>query len=116
MNESESGGQGSLKRERAVALQYTEHDAVPRIVSSGAGEVARAIVALARSSGVPIRQDPRLVEMLAQIPVGSSISPETYRLVAEILSFLYYADQSFREKNPVVGSIIERRAELAPLE
>jgi len=106
MSENEGSGHGSSGRERAVALQYSEHDAVPRIVSSGAGEVARAIVALAQSSGVPVREDPRLVELLAQIPVGASISPESYRLVAELISFLYFADHGFREKHPELGPIV----------
>jgi flagellar biosynthesis protein len=89
-----------------VALQYGEHDAVPRIVSSGAGDVARAIIELARASGVPLRHDPELAEMLSQIPVGSNITPETYRLVAEVISFLYHVDGEFRAKHPRIGAVI----------
>lgn len=110
MSEDSGAKQSPSGRERAVALQYTELDAVPRIVSSGAGEVARAIIALARSSGVPVREDPRLVELLAQIPVGASITPDTYRLVAEIISFLYHVDQGFRDKHPSLGAVVGRQA------
>ena len=113
MNENERGGHG---RERAVALQYGEHDAVPRILSSGAGEVARAIIELARTSGVPLRRDPQLVEMLSNIPVGANITPETYRLVAEIISFLYLADGDFRAKHPRIGAVIGAPARPLPRE
>jgi flagellar biosynthesis protein len=103
MSAADATGRG---RERAVALQYGENDAVPRIVSSGAGELARAIIELARESGVPLRRDPTLADMLAQIPVGSRISPETYRLVAEVITFLYHVDGEFRAKHTHVGRLL----------
>lgn len=102
--------QGS-PREQAVALQYSENDAIPRIISSGAGEVARTIIRLARESGVPVRRDAELVRLLDGLPGGAAIPPETFRLVAEVLAFLYKADAAFREKHPhlkpVLGDPIE---------
>ena len=93
-------------REKAVALQYAETDSVPRIVSSGVGEVAKTIIELAKSHGVPVRRDAELVEMLSGLPAGAAVSPESYRLVAEILVFLYAADVRFREKHGHVKSTL----------
>ncbi len=90
----------SANRSQAVALQYSQQDQLPRIVAHGAGEIARQIIELAKQHNIPIRQNEDLVEMLAKLDVGACISPESYRLVAEIVSFLYHTDKEWREKRP----------------
>jgi flagellar biosynthesis protein len=61
----------------------------PTVSASGQGEVARRIIALAQEHGVPIRQDPDMVTLLAQLDVGQIIPPELYAVVAEVLAFVY---------------------------
>jgi flagellar biosynthesis protein len=61
----------------------------PIVSASGQGEVAKRIIALAKENGVPIRHDPDLVTLLAQLEVGQIIPPELYAVVAEILAFVY---------------------------
>ena len=85
------------KRKHAVALQYSEGDHAPRIVASGAGEIARRILELAEKNNVPIRNDDTLTDLLAKLDVGFEIPPETYRAVAEILAFLYRTDSEWRK-------------------
>jgi flagellar biosynthesis protein len=77
-------------RTQAVALTYdsTEMPA-PTVSAAGQGEVAERIIALANEHGIPIRQDPDLVALLAQLDVGQIIPPELYAVVAEVLAFVY---------------------------
>lgn len=88
----------TFKRKQAVALRYADTDRAPRVVATGAGELAKRILELAKEHGVPVRQDDTLVEILAKIEVGHEIPPETYRAVAEILAFLFRTDIAWRRK------------------
>ncbi|MDN5326541.1 MAG: flagellar biosynthesis protein [Moorella sp. (in: firmicutes)] len=80
---------------KAVALRYnSEEDKAPRVVASGRGAIAGKIITAAREAGVPIHRDTHLAEMLAGIDIGSEIPVELYQMVAEILAFIYFLDQS----------------------
>lgn len=93
-------------REKAVALQYQDIDDLPRVVASGAGEVARQILEIAEHFGVPVQQDQVLAEMLSKLNAGAVISPESYRLVAEVICFLYYADQQWAKQHPGLAQVL----------
>jgi flagellar biosynthesis protein len=80
------------KRPRATALRYVEGSEAPEVVATGAGEVARRIVEAAEAAGVPVRQDPALVEALSKLDVGRTIPPELYVAVAEALVWAYRLD------------------------
>lgn len=82
------------QRPRAVALAYdAERDDAPRVVASGAGLTAEAIVALAQQHGVPIRHDPALVTALASLEVDALIPPQLYAVVAEVLAYVFRVRQ-----------------------
>lgn len=72
----------------AVALRY-HGDGAPVVTAKGDGELARQILELAREHHIPMRNDPRLVELLAQVPVGDEIPRELYVAVAQVLVFVY---------------------------
>lgn len=75
---------------RAVALRYAPgEDDAPRVAAKGRGHVAEKILELARRYGVPIRQDPNLVQVLSRLDLEQEIPPSVYRAVAEILAFVY---------------------------
>lgn len=75
---------------RAIALRYDpEAERAPVVSAAGRGEVAERILALAREQGVPIREDPDLVALLAQLDVGQVIPAELYPVIAEVLAFVY---------------------------
>jgi flagellar biosynthesis protein len=77
-------------RRRAAALRYEpERDRAPRLVARGDGHVASRIVEIAREHGIPIHEDRALVDLLARLDVGTEIPPELYRVVAEIIAFVY---------------------------
>lgn len=84
-------------RKKAVALRYdAERAAAPIIVGKGRGLVAERIIALAREHGITVHEDADLVEVLSRLNLYEAIPPETYVVVAEILAFIYRANQSFK--------------------
>ena len=90
--------ESKYKRKKAIALRYSKDERAPKVVASGAGEIARRIIELANQNNVPIRKDDSLTDILSQLDVGYEIPPETYQAVAEILAFLYRADEEWRRE------------------
>jgi len=79
-------------RKKAAALSYDrDRDAAPRVVAKGSGFTAEKILQLATEHHIPIKEDPRLIEVLSQLDLYQEIPPELYRAVAEILAFVYRA-------------------------
>lgn len=89
-------------QDKAVALRYDkEKDRAPRVVAKGEGLVAQKIREIAEESGIPIREDDDLVELLAKIDIDREIPVELYGAIAEILSWIYRAnDEMKREMMP----------------
>jgi flagellar biosynthesis protein len=78
------------KQKKAVALQYKPgQDTAPRVTAKGSGSVASKIIELAREHGIPVKDDPDLVEVLSQLDIQEEIPAELYVLVAELLAFVY---------------------------
>jgi flagellar biosynthesis protein len=71
----------------AVALEYTKPDA-PRVTAIGRGELARRIVELADSNGVPISQRLELAVALSRLDLDQEIPLDLYRAVAEVLIYV----------------------------
>lgn len=85
-----------MERKTAVALRYLrEEDKAPKVIASGRGEIAQKIIEIAHNHGVPIYEDPEVVEILAQLEVGMEIPPDLYEVIAEILAFVYSLDKRF---------------------
>jgi flagellar biosynthesis protein len=81
----------------AVALKYdaaTEN--APKVIAKGRGLVAEKIMALAREQGIPMREDPDLVHLLTQIDLDQEIPPSLYKVVAELLAFVYHLNQGYQ--------------------
>jgi flagellar biosynthesis protein len=79
-----------LARQLAVALRYHEEkESAPRVVARGKGRVAERILELAEEQGIPVREDPDLVEALGQLDLGELIPSELYPAVAEVLAYVY---------------------------
>jgi flagellar biosynthesis protein len=83
------------KRRRAVALSYDRDSGqtAPKILAKGKGGIAEKIIATAREKGIPLYEDPELVEVLGQLDVNTEIQPELYQAVAEVLIFIYKMNQ-----------------------
>jgi flagellar biosynthesis protein len=81
------------RRRRATALRYRQgQDHAPQVVASGAGHIAETILERAREAGVPVREDPALVEALARLPLEAEIPEELFAAVAEVLVWAYTLD------------------------
>ena len=85
-----------IPRQVAVALGYQPGEgAAPEVLASGVGLLAERIVQAARASGVPVREDADLAEVLGRLEVGAEIPPELYEAVAEVLAFIYRMNGSY---------------------
>ena len=79
-----------VNKKKAVALGYNRsQDNAPKVLASGAGEIAKKIISLAKEHDIPIKEDPDLREILSKVEVDQEIPPNLYKAVAEIFSFLY---------------------------
>ena len=79
-----------VNKKKAVALGYNRsQDNAPKVLASGAGEIANRIIDLAKEHDIPIKEDPDLIEILSKVEVDQEIPPNLYKAVAEIFSFLY---------------------------
>lgn len=74
----------------AVALAYDRNSGeAPRVVAKGTDEVAARIRAAAEDSRVPVVSNPPLARALYTVPLGAEIPAEHYRLVAEVIAYVW---------------------------
>jgi len=74
--------------EKAAAIQYTEDLPAPIVLAKGRGLLAKRIKEIALEQGIQIVDQPELADALVELPLGSLIPEEYYRIVAEILVFV----------------------------
>lgn len=80
-------------RQVAVALAYDPDAAdAPKVVASGKGALAEQMIELAFAHGVKVRTDPDLAQMLSAVEVDTVIPLEAFVAVAEILAYVYRAN------------------------
>ena len=83
----------------AVALKYdASKDKSPKVTAKGRGNVAEKIIAIANENGVPIKEDPDLVQILTKIDLDKEIPPSVYQVVAELLAFVYEVNRGYSNK------------------
>ena len=75
----------------AIALQYEpETMAAPKLVAKGVDLIAKRIRELAEENNVPIIENPPVARSLyATVELDEVIPPEHYKVVAEIISFVF---------------------------
>ena len=89
------------KPKKAVALKYEkDKDHAPRVAAKGGGEVAKRILEIAKEHNIPIREDADLLEVLSKLDLEEEIPPHLYRVVAEVLSFIYRINSGNSLANP----------------
>ena len=74
--------------DKAVAIHYTEELPAPIVLASGRGQVAEAIVRIARESGVTLVADPVLADALIPLEINSLIPESLYEVIAALLVFV----------------------------
>ena len=88
------------QRQAAIAIKGTDADnfsvsradVSPRIVAKGHGAVAEQILQLAFATGVKVREDANLAEILEAIEIDTEVPLHALAAVAEILSYVYRAN------------------------
>lgn len=86
-------------RRIAAALGYDPNKAdAPKLVAKGQGELAERIIALAKEHDIPIREDRDLITVLAKLDLDQEIPPELYRTIAELLAFVYRANNKYKDQ------------------
>jgi flagellar biosynthesis protein len=82
----------------AAAIKYDNRkDTAPKVIAKGMGAIAEKIIELARKNNVPIKSDPALVQILSKLDIDEQIPVELYKAVAELLSFVYTANNRYRD-------------------
>lgn len=66
----------------------------PKVIAGGRGRVAEQILEVAFAHGIKVREDADLVELLAAIDMDSEIPLDAFAAVAEILTYVYEANQA----------------------
>ncbi len=80
--------------DKAVALRYNpDQDEAPVVVAKGRGYIAERIRAIARESGVLIKEDRQLADYLMALDLYEEIPAELYPVIAEILAFIFRMNQ-----------------------
>ena len=80
----------SRRRKKAVAVKYKSgQDNAPKVTAKGTGLIAEKIIGIARKQGIPVKDDPDLVEVLSRLEINEEIPSELYVIVAELLAFVY---------------------------
>jgi len=88
--------QPSRKKLMAAALRYEQgKQEAPAVVAKGSGIVAEKIIEMARSHGIPLQENPELVQVLMKLEINQEIPAELYQVVAEILAMIYRASQQY---------------------
>ncbi len=88
------------KSKKAVALRYDGNSAnAPKITAKGEGYIAEKIIEIAEKHGIPVKDDPDLIEVLSRLDINEEIPPEIYVAVAELLAFVYSMNSKKKSKS-----------------
>ena len=78
---------------QAVALKYPENAYAPFITAKGRGELAEKIIKEAKKNNIKIEENGMLVDILSMQEVGECVPEETWKILAEIFSFILQNDK-----------------------
>lgn len=81
--------------EKAAALSYDQKkDSAPKIIASGNGIIAQAIIQKAQEFDIPLFSNASLVDSLLNIEVDTQIPQELYDGVVEVFIWLTQIEQN----------------------
>ena len=82
---------------KAVSLQYKKgKNAAPKVTAKGQGWMADRIIKMAHENNIPIREDKDLLHLLSEIDVGQEVPESLYKVVAELLAWVYQLNQNYQ--------------------
>jgi len=84
------------KKTSAVSIQYEKgENGAPKVTAKGQGLVAEKIIAMAEEQNIPIKSDKDLMALLEKIDVGQEIPESLYKIVAELLAWVYTLNKEY---------------------
>ncbi|MFH1035752.1 MAG: hypothetical protein V1806_14685 [Pseudomonadota bacterium] len=83
-----------------AATRRQRRGAAPPAPLPPAGGLAERMLALARESGLPLEQDPGLLEEMARLQTSQDIPAELCLLAGQFLAFVHQADLAFGRGGP----------------
>ena len=86
------------KRPKAAALNY-DYQGAPKVVAQGSGYLAERLIEVAKQEGIPIQENPALVEALLQVQLNHEIPPKLFKAVAELLAFVWRLDEETKKRS-----------------
>lgn len=73
-------------RTKATVLRYDKESGdAPTVVAQGTGHIANKIIEMAQANGIPLQENPSLVENLIDMDLGDNVPPQLYSVIAEVL-------------------------------
>jgi flagellar biosynthesis protein len=78
----------------AVALAYAAGQSAPTVVAKGKGLIADEIIARAKEHGIYVHESKELVALLMNVDLDQHIPAALYRIVAELLAWLYHVESA----------------------
>lgn len=98
-NQNKNNEEEKLSPAYAVALGYDQNkDNAPKVLAKGQNQIAEKIIQIAIDEGIEIRRDADLVEMLKAVDIDQEIPIEAFAAVAEIISYVYKANNRLLNK------------------
>jgi flagellar biosynthesis protein len=92
------GGDLRMTKKKVAALKYDiEKDNAPKVVAAGSGTIGEKIIEIAKENNIPLYSDKQLVEQLIKLELGSTIPPNLYQVVAEILVYIYSLEEEVKK-------------------
>ena len=91
---------GARKQQTAVALAYHDGAGAPQVVAKGKGLLAERIIERAHEAGVFVHESKELVALLMEVDLDRQIPPALYRVIAELLAWLYHVEAALGNGAP----------------
>lgn len=105
-DDNQEEGREDLSRKYVLGLDVDEETSLPRVTSMGRGRLAEKLLSMAEEAGAPVDRDPELVEKMFSPKDQRVIPARTYRVIAEILTFVYRLNEAY--VNPEAARHLER--------
>ena len=92
------------EKKSAVSLKYIKGiSRAPKVTAKGQGWIADNIIKLAKDKNIPIREDRDLVNLLSEVDVGNEVPESLYKVVAELLAWVYQLNKDFSNSYEIKG-------------
>lgn len=102
MNAATTDDKKAERQQVAVALKDDPTSESPqKITATGRGAAAEQIIQIALDSGVRVREDPDLAEILAVLDVDSVVPVEVLATISEILSYVYKTNAAMMPRKEI---------------